>query len=57
MARVFNFMIKYCIQFNNAGDGKIHRIKRNSAHEAFVDLIEILDNVSNANIQAWIERK
>ena len=48
-------MKKYCIQFNNAGDCERHEIKRDSAHDAFVDLIDILDNVSNYDVECWIE--
>ena len=45
----------YYIQYRNAGSGESYQIKRESAHEAFIDMIEILDNVSNYDIQAWIE--
>ena len=48
-------MKQYCIEYTNAGSGEMYQIKRNSAHEAFIDLIDILDNVSNYCIQLWIE--
>lgn len=49
-------MAKYCILYTNAGDGKRHTIRRDSAHEAFLDVIEITDNVSNSDITCWIEQ-
>jgi hypothetical protein len=48
-------MKKYCIAYTNAGDGERYEIKRDSAHEAFIDLIDIEDNVSNHDIECWIE--
>ena len=49
-------MLKYCIRYSNAGDGKTKTIKRESAHEAFIDAIEVLDNPSNYDLLLWIER-
>ena len=48
-------MKHYFIQYCNAGDGKPHVIRHTDAHEAFVDAIEVLDNVSNYNVMLWIE--
>ena len=50
-------MTQYCIEYTNAGTGEMYQIKRNSAHDAFIDLIDIVDNPSNYNIQLWIENK
>ena len=47
--------MQYCIEYRNAGSGETYQIKRNNAHDAFIDLIEILDNESNYHVQAWIE--
>lgn len=49
-------MAKYCISYMNAGDGKWHSIRRDNAHEAFIDIIEITDNISNSDIMCWIEQ-
>lgn len=46
----------YYISYTNAGDGRQHTIRRDSAHEAFLDVIEITDNASNSNIICWIEQ-
>ena len=46
----------YYISYTNAGDGKRHTIRRDRAHEAFIDVIEITDNVSNSDIICWIEQ-
>ena len=48
-------MRQYCIEYKNAGSGEAYVIKRNNAEDAFVDLVEILDNPSNYDISAWIE--
>ena len=48
--------MQYCIGYYNAGSGEWYEIKRNDAHEAFIDLVDILDNESNCKIQLWIER-
>jgi hypothetical protein len=45
----------FCVAYTNAGDGERHEIKRDSALEIFVDLIDIVDNVSNYDIECWIE--
>lgn len=50
-------MTQYCIFYINAGSGEMYLIKRNSAHDAFIDLIDVLDNPSNYNIQLRIENK
>ena len=48
-------MIQYCIEYTNAGSGEMYQIKRNSAHRAFIDLIDILGNPSNHSIELWIK--
>lgn len=48
-------MKKYCIEYENAGSGETHQVKQNNAHDAFIDLIDILDNISNHGVQLWIE--
>ena len=50
-------MTQYCIRYTNAGAGETITVRRDSAHEAFIDIIDILDNVSNYDIEAWIENK
>ena len=50
-------MKRYCIEYKNAGSGEAYVIMRSNSHDAFVDLIEILDNQSNYDICAWIENK
>ena len=47
-------MKQYCIDYINAGSGEMYLIKRNSAHDAFIDLIDILDNPSNYSIKLRI---
>ena len=46
---------KYCVYYKNAGSGETCTFFRLNAEEAFIDLIEVLDNPSNFDIEAWIE--
>lgn len=48
--------MKYGIGYWNAGEGKWIEFTRDNAHDAFIDLIDIMDNVSNSQINLWIER-
>ena len=48
-------MKHYCIKYTNAGADETITIDRVDADDAFIDLIDILDNVSNYDIECWIE--
>ena len=50
-------MKHYCIKYTNAGAGETRIIDRVDADDAFTDLIDILDNVSNYDIECWIKNR
>ena len=48
--------MKYCIEYSCVNDHMRRTIKRDSAHEAFIDAITVLDIDSYCNIKLWIEQ-